>query len=228
MDEYPTLAIVMVTYKRTAEAIVTVSSVSKNLVYPKEKRGWYIADDGSPVEHVNTILAELKDNQGEHVLGYHNEKFLPGTFFCGRGWNTALSKAHQYADIILWLEDDWRLERPLDVYPFVRMLLEREDVGIVRLGHLAVGSDVRIVGHNGVHYLYYLRSTGYAYSGNPLLRHRRYIEAYGTFKEDRNPGEIEVDYDSRYRASPGPNIWRPADIPGWGIFGHIGTDKTWE
>jgi hypothetical protein len=227
MTDLPNLAIVMVTYKRTREAVITVKSAAENLDYPREKRGWYIADDGSEADHVGAILRELTEVQGETLWGHHSEKFSPGTPFCGRGWNTALQKAHQYAEIILWLEDDWLLNRRLDIAPYVRLLMEREDVGMVRLGGLAVGSDVHIVGHAGVHYLKYLRTTQYAYSGNPLLRHLRFGRAYGPFAEDRNPGDIELDFDGRFRAMSGPDIWRPADIPGWGIFGHIGTDKTW-
>ena len=225
--EIPNLAIVMVTYQRTREAVITVKSVCENLEYPKAKRGWYIADDGSPHEHMDAIFNELLNVQEETLWGNHNEKFKPDTHFCGQGWNLGLRKAHQYADIVLWLEDDWHLNRRLDILPYVQLLQERTDIGIVRLGGLAVGSDVHIVGHNGIHYLQYLRSTQYAYSGNPLLRHRRFTDVYGWFSEERSPGEIELDMDARFRASPGPEIWRPADIPGWGIFGHIGTDKTW-
>lgn len=99
---------------------------------------------------------------------------------------------------------------------------------MIRLGGLAVGNTVEIVGYNGVHYLNYLRGRQYCYSGNPHLRHRRFSEAYGMFAEDRNPGDIELAMDASFQAkTDGPMIWRPADIPGWGIIGHMGTDKSW-
>lgn len=226
MSDIPPLAIVMVTYKRTDLAVRTVKSFSENLVYPKELRKWYIADDGSPVEHVGAIFRTL-ERHGEELYGYHNEKFGQGTN-AGWGWNHAMVKAHQVAEIILWLEDDWELQRPLEIVKYMELLRDREDVGLIRLGHLAVGSDVHIVGYDGVHYLRYERSTQYAYSGNPHLRHRRFSEYYGMFAEDRNPGEMELAMDAAFRArKDGPQIWRPADIPGWGIIGHLGTEKTW-
>jgi len=228
MTDLPTIAIVMVTYKRTREALITVKSVCENLVYPREKRGWIISDDGSPAEHMDAIFHELMDVQQEVLWTHHSEKWFPGTYNCGRGWNWALSTAHQYSDIILWLEDDWQLTRPFDITPFVQLLLERKDIGLVRLGHLAVGNNVEIVGYGGIHYLKYLRTSHYAYSGNPLLRHIRFMNTYGMFAEERNPGEIELDYDARFAAQEGPDIWRPADIPGWGVFGHIGTEKTFK
>lgn len=223
----PQIAIVMVTYKRTELAIKTVKSVCENLVYPKELRQWYVADDGSPWEHMQAIQNELVTHN-ELMYGYHNEKFGEG-YNAGKGWNRGLIKGYEVSPIILFLEDDWLLERPLDITPYVKLLVEREDIGLVRLGHLAVGNDVSIVGYDGVHYLEYLRGKQYCYSGNPHLRHRRFNEAYGMFAEDRNPGNMELAVDAEFQAHPeGPKIWRPADIPGWGIFGHLGTEKSWE
>jgi hypothetical protein len=225
MTDLPMIAIVMVTYKRTALAVETVNSFSEYLNYPKELRQWYVADDGSPFTHVEAILDEIKLH-GETLYGYHNEKFGVG-YNAGAGWNKGLTAGHLISPIILWLEDDWQLRAKLDISPFVRLLLEREDIGLVRLGGLAVGNDVRIEGYGGVHYLEYLRGKQYCYSGNPHLRHRRFSESYGMFAEDRNPGEMELAMDASFQEKEGPKIWRPADIPGWGIIGHNGTDKSW-
>lgn len=223
----PRICMILLTYKRTDLAVRTIEGVCKNLDYPKELLSLYIADDGSPKEHIDALLAAA--DQGHlSIAGYHNEKFRPDTTFCGMGWNTALARGHQNADILLWLEDDWELQKPLDIRPYVWMLTERGDVGLVRLGPLAVGSDMRSVGHRGVHYLEYLRTTAYAYSGNSLLRHVRFSEYYGLFDIGCNPGDIELHFDQKFRDMPdGPNIWRPAGIDPWGAFGHIGKEKTW-
>lgn len=227
MDEYPTISCVMVTYNRTELALRTVRGLGQYLAYPLEKVAFYVADDGSPRAHVDAVLKQIVDS-GFTVLGFHNQKAMPGTFFPGKGWNFALNKAHEFSPFVIHLEDDWELRRPLAISPYLRLLHDREDIGMIRLGHLAVGSDVRIVGANGIHYLEYQRSTQYAYSGNPHIRHARFSQAVGPFAEDRNPGEVELDQDAKWRANlSAPAIWRPADIPGHGIFGHIGTDKTW-
>lgn len=227
MDEYPTISAVLVTYNRTELALRTIRGLGQYLAYPLEKVSWYVADDGSPREHVDAILKAIVEC-GFTVLGFHNQKAMPGTFFPGKGWNFALNKAHEKSPFVLWLEDDWELRRPLAISPYLRLLHDREDIGMIRLGHLAVGSKVEIVGHSGIHYLNYLRDTQYSYSGNPHIRHVRFSQAVGPFAEDKNPGEIELDQDYKFRSNPNaPAIWRPADIPGWGIFAHIGTDKTW-
>lgn len=223
----PQVCVVLLTYLRTEMALRTVRGVCEYLDYPKELLSFYVADDGSPSGHVQVILDEIKQG-GINLVGYHNEKYAPGTTFCGQGWNTGLQKGHQTAPILLWLEDDWELKRPFDIRPYVRLLVEREDVGVVRFGQLTVGNDLKVEGHNGIHYLEYLRSSSYAYSGNPHLRHVRFSEYYGLFATDRNPGDVELHYDEKFRTMPdGPRIWRPAGFPEWGMFGHIGKDKTW-
>ena len=223
----PKICVCLLSYLRTEMALRTIRGLAENLDYPKELVSFYVGDDGSPSEHMDAILAEIKNN-GFELAGYHNEKSRPGTPFCGLGWNKALRQGHNHADIILWMEDDWVLERPLDIRPYVRLLLEREDVGIVRLSGLPDGLDLRVQTHNGIHYLECLRSTRMAYSGNPHLRHVRFSEYYGTFGINLTPGDLEIAYDEKFRRSTGgPNIWRPADISAWGIFGHIGRERTW-
>ena len=223
----PNICIVLLTYLRTEFAVRTIQGVCDNLDYPKELRTWYVADDGSPSEHIGAIFKTLEDN-GESLYRYHNDKYRKGTPFCGIGWNRALEFAHMHSDYVLWLEDDWVLQESLDIRPWVRMLKEREDVGIVRMSGLATGNDVRIVAHNGVHYLQYLRKSKMAYSGNPLIRHVRFKNKYGLFDTKRSPGAMEISYDEAFRAQDGPDIWRPASINAWGVWGHIGRERTWK
>lgn len=229
MTDLPRLSICMVTYRRTEQAVRTLQSLLAHLGYPKELRSFYIGDDGSPKEHVDALLKVL---EGENMLGYHNERVrLPGhenTYHAGPGWNRTMGIGYQNSDYVLWMEDDWELIRDFDIIPYVILLAERQEVGMVRLSNLAVGNTLKIVSHNGIHYLEYLRGQQYAYSGNPHLRHARFTVACGWFCETCSPGEMELDYDYRFQTTENPPaIWRPADIPGWGIFGHIGAEKTW-
>jgi GT2 family glycosyltransferase len=231
MNDLPPLAIGLVTYKRTDEAMETINSTCLNLDYPKELRRWYVADDGSPGDHYNTLLEALRV-RGETILGSSHDRLrLAGaesSYYSGLVWNRALGVCHQYSDFVLWLEDDWRLEEQLNFVPYVKLLQDREDVGIVSFRVLSVGNDVHTEGHAGIHYLRYLHTTQYAYSGNPHLRHARYTKHYGWFHEERNPGGIELEYDDRYRLDDtGPAIWRPVGISPWGAWVHIGTEKAY-
>lgn len=230
-DSLPPLAIALLTYKRTQEAMETLNSTILNLDYPRELRRWVVADDGSTKEHFN-VLTEFLNSNNEATLAAINERMrLPGaesTYNCGPLWNKALGLCHQYSDYVLWIEDDWRLEEHLDLRPYMKLLTERADIGIVSFRVLSVGNDVHTEGYDGLHYLRYLHTTQYAYSGNPHLRHARYTKHYGWFNEDCNPGEIELKYDDRYRLdNTGPDIWRPVGISPWGAWVHIGTDKAY-
>lgn len=240
MNDFPNLAILLLSYKRVAEATRTINEIVNNLAY-KGGISWYVADDGSEEKDFNMIIDALKEKQ-QTIIGSHNHRFSPCV---GVGWNKGLGICHQYSDYVLVMEDDWELSGnfdihpnnhlgtfninpylnsgKLDICPYVEMLSQREDVGLVRLGGLAVGNTVEIIGHNGHHYLKYLRQQPYAYSGNPHIRHARFAQAYGWYFEGQaNPGELEVELDWRFRTGTGPDIWRPSDIPGWGIFHHIG------
>lgn len=232
MDNWPRISIVVVTYRRTEEATQTIRSICKYLTYPKDLRSWYIGDDGSPKKHVDALLKVLREHD-EDLLGWHNERIRKSghedSYNAGAGWNKALGIAHQNSDFVLWVEDDWLLREPFDIRPYIQLLSENEQVGIVTFRTLSVGADLHSVGYDGVHYMNYLKTTQYAYSGNPYLRHARFTKHFGWFAEDRSPGNIELDMDSRFRIDPtGPQIWRPAGIDPWGVFAHVGTDKTWE
>jgi len=226
MDEYPNLSVILVTYKRTDLAKRTIEGLSKYLAYPKDKIYFYVADDGSPEEHVHRLRDTIL-RYDFRLHGSHNEKFMPGTTFPGKGWNLALRTMASVSPFTLFMEDDWELRQPLAISPYLRLLNDNQGVGMIRLGGLAVGNDVKVVGYSGIHYLEYLRSSQYCYSGNPHIRHQRFTDTLGPFNENVNPGDLELDYDGKFRANrDAPAILRPADLPAWGVFGHIGTERT--
>ena len=222
----PQLCIVLLTYKRTEMAVRTVAGVAANLDYPKELVSFYVADDGSNSAHMDAVFKAISDG-GFRLAGYHNEKLGKGCF-CGIGWNQGVRKAHQVSEYIMLLEDDWVLENPLDIRPYMWMLQEKTDVGICRLSNLAEGNITRVVTHHGTHYLEYMKSAPMCYSGNPHIRHLRFSEFYGPFATNLSPGDMEVHMDIKFhQMSGGPKIWRPAGINPWGVFGHIGCERTW-
>lgn len=233
MTDLPKLSILLLTYKRTDLSIRTIESTVKNLLYPKELISWYVCDDGSPKKEFEKVMRCLEEN-GQNIIGFHNKRIRnegqEDTFFAGKSYNLGLGICHQNTDFVLVLENDWELERGLELVPYVKLLQEREDVGAVSFRILSVGADVHTVGHDGRIYLKYLRTTQYAFSGNPYIRHARFTKHYGWFAEDRNPGLMELQQDDQYRLAVGdaPEIWRPVDISVWGAFSHIGQEKSWQ
>ena len=216
----PKLVICLLTYQRTDYALRCIDTVVENLRFDGPI-GWYVGDDGSAPHHVGKVIDALSVRDAE-VIGMHSQRMGPGP-----SWNRAIEKALEVSDFWLHLEEDWTLNRELDVTPYIQLLTERTDVGMVRLGYLAVGLDLFSVGHAGRHYLQMQRSTQYAVSGNPAIRHRRFHEAYGGYPADRNPGECEIMLDAAFRAKAGPEVWWPVDLGGWSVFGHIGQQQSY-
>ena len=225
LSEWPRMAACLLTFDRTEYAVRTVKSVCENLDYPN--LGFYVADDGSKGEHLFAVMAALEE-AGAAVFGSHSEKMGPGP-----SWNKAIEQSLEKADLVAWLEDDWELTQKLDVKPYVKLLMEKSNVGMVRMGYMAVGLDLHSVGHDGIHYVRVKKSQPYAYSGNPSIRHRRYFQTYDWYptNANTNPGDCEVWHDDKFRKKKdGPEIWWPLNLPGggWSCWAHIGQEPSYK
>lgn len=216
------IVIVLQTFKRTDVALRTIVAARRNLHYGG-RLYWYVADDGSPAEHVEAVLEAV----GGDLLAHHSVR---------RGYganaNAAWDAADQIGALSLWVEDDWELRQPLDLYPYAALLMETSEVGMVRLGVLNLDVRGRAWGHGGRVYWKldrepHLEGTP-VFTGHPSLRHRRYRDVYGPYPEGLTPGETELAYAYQFRWAPqdAPGIVWPADYPAAGYWGHIGSIKT--
>ncbi len=211
--DWPAVVALLITYKRTELALRTVRAVKTNLDYPR--LSWHVADDGSDSAHVRAILAEC----GEGTTFSNADR--RGV---GRSMNLGMAAALKRADYILWLEDDWELQKPFDLRPCVELLQERGDVGMVRLGYLSPGIWGELIGAGR---LWWKLSKGptYTFTGHASLRHRRFCDAYGAYQEGLAPGETELWYCGTFNNRPGPSVAVPAWTGEWGAFAHIGTES---
>lgn len=221
------LAIALITYRRTEYAVRTVRSVQEHLCFDG-RVGWYIADDGSPAEHVQAVLTTLAAGFGvDHcpVIGMHSERRGPGP-----NQNAAAAACYAWADQILWLEDDWILPERRDLTAYYDALQDEPSAGVIRLGYLGNGQRAEVDGINGRHYLRMHRSAQYGFCGHPQLRHRRWWDAYGPYPgpgETAGQCELALDWSYRFKhVERASDVLWPLDIPGWGIFQHIGTEKA--
>lgn len=216
------ITIILQTYKRTEYALRTIHAARRNLIYGGDLR-WFVADDGSDAEHVGAVLEAV----GGDLLSYHSAR---------RGYganaNAAWSAVDHVGALTLWLEDDWELRQPLDLYAYAALLMETSEVGMVRLGVLNLDIRGRSWAHGGRVYWKLDREPHIegtpVFTGHPSLRHRRYRETYGPYPEGLTPGDTELAYAYQFRWAPqdAPAIVWPADYPAAGFFGHIGQVKT--
>lgn len=215
------IVIILQTYKRTDVALRTVAAARQYLRYSGDLL-WYVADDGSPGAHVDAVLHATSP-----IVGYHSER---------RGYGGNANAAWDVADgispLVFFLEDDWELRAPLDLYPYAALLMETHEIGMVRLGVLNLDIRGRTWAHGGQVYWKLDREPHIdgtpVFTGHPSLRHRRYRQAYGDYPTGLGPGDTELAYAWQFRmgSHDGPGIVWPADYPPGGLFGHIGVVKT--
>lgn len=219
MSDLPAVVVVFLTYQRTDYAVRTIRTVRANMRYAGQLV-WYVADDGSTPEHMSTVAEELA---GVELLGFHSQRMGYGAS-ANKAWYQAL----QFADLSLWLEDDWECKAPFDLTPYARLLLAYPDVGMIRFAHMPIDLHGWTCGYDGEMYLRIDWDVPYAFSGNPALRHRRAREVWGAYPEGLKPGETEVAYDWQVRQAKGPSIVWPFAVGEWGAWGHIGAVQSYQ
>jgi len=210
------ITVILQTYKRTDYALRTIAAARELLHYQGELR-WYVADDGSDVAHVASVLGALDP------WGFHTER---------RGYGANANAAWGAAESALtfWLEDDFMLTQPLDLTPHAYALMDCAELGMVRLGYIngtMLGTPQEFA-QRRYHTLPrdWPDTSFYAFTGHPSLRHARYRAAYGDYPVGLAPGETELAYAYQYRAHEGPLIVWPEGYPPDGFFAHIGAIKT--
>lgn len=217
-NRWPVVTVMICTYDRPFELGSTFGALTKNLHYPNLH--WHLADDGSPkasldaaIEHIEPYVTEARGETFSYSVT--NRK----------GWGANVNFASQMLaprdEFVYFTEDDHVLKRPLDLRPYVALLIGHENIGMVRFG---------IAGHDGIRARLreydidkgllpdYSEAIGYGctgpgrmnawelalghtenwgpygfwrYSNRPHLKHRRFHAAYGFYQEGKTLGETE-------------------------------------
>lgn len=220
------ITIILLTYQRTDYAVKTIESACRYLTYPDLR--WYIADDGSDPEHVRRLERAL-DESGAHLIGTYSKRHSYGA-----SANTGITAASYQGNLMLFLEDDWELTRPVDLWAYASLLMEDESVGMVRMGYLNNGISGTLMGHRGRLYWQLDDTKGrmhsaYAFAGHPSLRHSRFHNMWGLYPEGLQPGETEIGMANLWHSTTtGPHIVWPVEMSQWGPWGHIGAIQSYE
>lgn len=210
------ITVIFQTWARTDYALRTIAAAVELLHYDGPL-AWYIADDGSRVEHVRAVMDATGNAPGHSARRGYGAN-------ANAAWNAAPSA------LTFWLEDDFMLTQPLDLTPHAYTLMEQEAIGMVRLGYIdgAMLEAAQDFGGRRYHTLprAWPDTSFYAFTGHPSLRHGRYRAAYGDYPEGLTPGDTELAYAYQYRTGDGPLIVWPEGYPEQGLFAHIGSIKT--
>lgn len=171
-------------------------ALAKNLKYPNLR--YLITDDTKSYDHHLQMVDATQLYLGEGVeIQYINT--------AGRGVgfakNNALREAFKVSPIVLLMEDDWLLTEPLDLLPHVQLLLDHDDIGIIRMGFLGGDMTAKRMDYGSWDAAYWWLQAGsgfYVYSGQTSLRHARYYSAVGWHDENCTPGQEEESMCWRY------------------------------
>lgn len=188
----------------------------------------HVADDGSDPKQFQQLMDSLLWNRG---LVTTSVQLRHGV---GASLNAAIKQASESSSLILHAVDDWEITEEFDLSVWSQILLNTEDVGMVRFfPHPDLTGKIR--GFREVTPTYYsieLDRHHFAFATRPFLAHQRFFDAYGLFKEDVTACQAEQDYNQRFCLEiDKPKIllalsmaWNPIDsialsdvMPGWPI-----------
>ena len=226
------LAVMITTHNRTATACTCLLSLLKNLVHDDIR--WVISDDRSEPGHVETILSFMENHRFDmsKVTVRRTDEFRYGL---GAAINNGLDEGFRLSDVVLRTEDDWYLDRKLDMYRYIKILESREVCGI-RMA--AWGGSVKESKWDGMLIAYNLweDSKELVFNNQVMLVHRRSRDVVGRYPENIGGAPSEEAVSARYnRKTKGGNVppfvlidgaTKPFRLNNGPFFSHIGVEST--
>lgn len=245
------LAVEILTAHRLEYAIETARSTAQNLRHDGPVL-WHIADDGDDDNYIGAISDAIRSVLGHDPIANVITVSQAGGAGYGRSHNLAMQTTHGWADYVLVLEDDWRLARPLDTAPIIKML-ERKghqtreewawavdappdfEARSVRLGYLGYQWPVTMHLFKTDEHLWAALDPDspeqHIASGHPRLETVGYQRAVGPWPEGLNPGMTELGWCQLPEARKGV-VWPLTIVSLTGsisgnVYEHIGTTRSY-
>lgn len=125
------VTVVMFTHNRTAIACEVIDSMVRNIRYPNLR--WCISDDQSCSGHIERLVKQFHLNGIDDV---DVVRTTPQTHGLGMSMNNGLNNAWKSSDVVLTTEDDWYIDRELDITKDVQFIQEHENIASIRYGTL--------------------------------------------------------------------------------------------
>lgn len=241
------LAVMLITAGRIEYAVDTLRSTAVNLRHDGPVH-WHIADDSDDdayVARLHDLIATLRPEDAVTVSRVRARAY-------GANYNAATQVVHAYGDYVLVLEDDWRLLRPLDTAPILKMLTceGHQDKGewswavppppefraqSVRLGYLGYQWEMDAHLFKTDEYLWMGlcpdSKEQCVAAGHPRIETVAYQRHVGPWNETTNPGMTELDWVQRPAARQGV-VW-PLTLVSLSnsvtgdMYAHIGTVRSY-
>jgi glycosyltransferase involved in cell wall biosynthesis len=124
-SRFPEVTVLICTYNRPDEIQVTVEALRSDLLYPRDKLHWLVADDSSPKGY----LTKLKKSPAFDGL---NAQFVVTDKNSGWGANVNNGLHAVQTPYVFFLEDDYVLSKSLDLRVGIALLETKPDIGMLR------------------------------------------------------------------------------------------------
>lgn len=216
---------------RLAYACQTLANLMGHLVYAGPLN-LHIAHDGDTTDqHFAELIAVAHAGPFFDTV---SRSFSQGKGY-GASYNLATQYVHDRGGLVLPLEDDWKLTRPLDLADLARALVTpfeqpADGFGCIRLGYLGFWAPILArFTHHAAHCWARLdpaSESADVFAGHPRLETVAWERRLGLWPEGFSAGETELMVSSRYEARDGV-VW-PTDFVSTSgdLFVHIGTEKA--
>lgn len=222
----PLLGVMLITYDRPKEIRKVIDALRTHIQYPPEQLRWHIADDESPDNYIPFLQRDYLD------------LWFTATVTQRKGWGANVNKALHYVknilkcDYVFSCEDDYVAIRDLNLRDGVLIMEEVKTVGLVRFDGVSAHTlnlylrEAKLSSGRAMDYLIIDRNSPHlnVYSHRPHLKHRRFHDKYGFYKEGKSLGYTEVDFAHHVKNVEGDDIPLIVVLPD-GIpraFDHIG------
>jgi glycosyltransferase involved in cell wall biosynthesis len=206
-NDCPFVDLILITYDREREITRTIEALERNLIYPRDRLRYLIADDYSP----GGYKERLKHN--EVIRGLEHVEFVPAASNLGWGGNANRALSWSDAPFVFQIEDDYVLTKRLDLLAAVATMVIKPEIGMLRFRGVAgdhvilhlMEADISpiIPGYcEGVglpgKLTYMLLDSGspalYLYSHGAHLKRANFHAFYGYYPEGLKLGATEESY----------------------------------
>lgn len=186
------LPICLFTKNRTKLACFVIDQLRENLSADGYFPALIICDDGSPSGHMESLCSHAGDwlYQTTNVMGRG----------LGASMNAGLQIAFQMSPVALRMEDDWVLQKPLEIGPWVDLMKE-DSIGSLRMGMMFRDPDELVPYGDRKYGLLRMRpKKGRTYNVNNqiALVHEQMYDLVGPYKEGLAPQMCERDFAVRF------------------------------
>lgn len=206
--DYPDISVLITTYERWELLSPCLQLLRTYLYYPGNIR-YVLADDGDTSETARRMADNFEDFEDKDF-----QWEIIGGERLGLGGNTNRALKTIQTDIVLQLQDDYFLRKPLDLTPHVEKLLADESAGWVRL-RLLNGQRFTASIEDRYWRINWFSDEGYICSDQPHLKHMRFHQAFGYYPEGLRVADTENEWCWRVRKEAQDNGGPGVLVPTW-------------